>query len=67
MALSTCYCRVIEIVLLSYILAELRVITLSQLPSWIYDFRFHLGVLLIAPLKSVTPKTGGSRWNFVPS
>jgi len=26
-------------------------------PSWISDFRFHLGVLLLAPLKSLTPKT----------
>jgi len=47
----------VEIVLLSCILAEIRVITLFQPPSWIPDFRFHLGMLLIAPLKSLNPKT----------
>jgi len=49
----------VEIVLLSCILAEIRVITLFRLLSWISDFRFHLGVLLIAPLKGLTPKTWG--------
>ena len=29
------------------------------------DFRFHVAVLLIAPLKSLTPKTWSSRQNFV--
>jgi len=52
---------------LSCLLTEVRAITLFQPPSWISDFRFHLGVLLIAPLKSLTPKTWDSRWNFVPS
>jgi len=47
----------IEIVLQSCILAEIHVITLFQPPSWISDFRFCLGVLLITPLKSLTPKT----------
>jgi len=56
-----------EVVLLSPILADLRVITKCQPPSWISDFRFHLGVLPTAPLKHLTPKTLGSRWNFVPS
>jgi len=49
-----------------HVLADKRVITLFQPPSWISDFRFHLGVLLIAPLKRLTLKHGGSRWNFVP-
>jgi len=47
----------VEIVLLSCIFAEIRVITLFQPPSWISDFRFYLGGLLIALLKSFTPKT----------
>jgi len=42
---------------MSCLLAEIHVITLFQPPSWIFDFGFHLGVLLIAPLKSFTPKT----------
>jgi len=33
------------------------VITHFQPPSWIYHFRFHLGVLPKAPLKSLIPKT----------
>ena len=32
-----------------YTCAEIRVITLLQLPSWISDFQFHLAVLLMAP------------------
>jgi len=48
-----------EIVLLSCILAHIRVITKFQPPSCISDFRFHLGVLLTSPLKIVTPKTWG--------
>jgi len=48
-----------EIVLLSCILADIRVITLFQPPSLISAFRFRLGVLLIAPLKSLTLKTSG--------
>jgi len=42
-------------VLPSCILAEICVISLLLPPSRISDFRFYLGVLLIAPLK--TPKT----------
>jgi len=44
-----------EIVLLSCILADISVITNFQPPSWISDFRFHLGVLPTAPLKSLNP------------
>jgi len=47
----------VEIVLLSCIFAEKRVITLFQPPSWISDFRFYLGVSLIVPFKSLIPKT----------
>jgi len=47
----------VEIVLLSCVFAEIRVITLFQPPSWISDFRFHLELLLVAPLTSSTPKT----------
>jgi len=57
----------VEIVLLSCILAEIGVIILFQPPSWIYDFRFYLGVLLIAPLKVGPQKHGGGGWNVVPS
>jgi len=42
-----------EIVLVSCILADIRVITKFQPPSWISDFRFHLGLLPTAPLKIV--------------
>jgi len=57
----------VEIVLLSCIFAEIRVITLFQPPSLISDLRFHLGVLLIAPLKILPRKHRSCRWNFVPS
>jgi len=52
----------VEIVLLSCKLAEIRVITLFQPPTWISDFRFCLGVLLIALLKSLEAEKplGGS-------
>jgi len=56
-----------EIVLLSCILADIRVITKFQPPSWISDFRFHLRVLPTSPLKVWPRKHGGSRWNFVSS
>jgi len=56
-----------EIVLLSCVLADTRVITKCKPPTWISDFRFHMGVLPTAPLKILTSKTWGSRWNFVPS
>jgi len=46
-----------EIVLLSCKLADIWVITIFQPPSWLCDFRFHLWMLLTAPLKSLTPKT----------
>jgi len=49
------------------IVAEIRVITFFRPPSWISDSRFHLGVLLIAQLKGLTWKHGGSRFNFVPN
>jgi len=52
-----------EIVLPSCILADIRAITLFKF--CISDFRFHVGMLLIALLKSLTPKTWSSRWNFV--
>jgi len=42
-----------------YILADLHVITNFQLPSMISDFRFHLGVLPTAPLKSFFPENRG--------
>jgi len=48
----------VENELLTCILSERHVITLFQPPSWISDFRFHLAVLLIAPLKSLTRKHG---------
>jgi len=44
----------VEIVLLSCISAEIRVIALFQPPSCISDFRFILAALLIIPLKSLT-------------
>ena len=57
----------VGILLLSCIIAEIRVTTLFQPPSWISDFRFHLAVLPIAPFKSLTLKTWvRSRRNFVP-
>ena len=50
----------VGISLLSCIRTEIRVTTLFQPPSWISGFHFHLAVLLIAPLRSLTPKT--SEW-----
>jgi len=43
------------------ILADIHVglNTIFQPPSYISAFRFHLGVLSTAPLKSLTPKTWG--------
>ena len=49
----------VEISLYIYIYAEIRVTTIFQPPSWISDFRFHLAVLQIASLKSLTLKTWG--------
>jgi len=47
-----------EIVLLSGILVDIRVITKCQPPSWISDFRFHLGLSPTAPFKSLTVAVG---------
>ena len=63
---KTIYCRW-NFVAIKYKLIEISAITLFQPPSWISDFRFHPTKILIAPLKSLTPKTWGSRQNFVPS
>ena len=43
----------VGILLLSCIRAEIRVTTSFLPPSWISGFRFHLAVLLIAPLSMV--------------
>jgi len=52
-------------VLPTCILVERHVITLFQPPSWISDFMFHLAVLLIVPLKSMTPKHEDRHQNYV--
>jgi len=55
----------VEIMLLTFILAERHVITIFQPPSWISNFRFYLVMLLIALLKGLTRKHGDRHQNYV--